>query len=334
MFGKTAGVYTKHRFLENSFSQSSSCVGIEMAFDYELFWHLVGEATEETNQYYGKSLNSSATKISAIVPYGFELLDRPYPLWPRRHHPAIGYPSTLSRNQAECIGGFFQSILLDLLLQKYPLFYSRLKYVEIHRGGRYTRLDISQPLSPEVNTMHIELFPLPKASAHILDHYAIFVVCLFGAIAANNNDLPEIREFEFSKIRRNRLFQEYIMCEALMMQLDIGCPPINEIEGKLFSEIFKQLRIQSQSEAIRDIPFTIIEATSVEREICNVLIFERMVEMRKRLGQRFNHKGNEPILIESPSYYDDGKHFLKFSIGRSDLKKALMIIKKTYRPTM
>lgn len=266
--------------------------------------------------------------ISAFSPYGFELHNFPYPKWPTRHYPVLGYPAVFSRQKAEIIGENFKENLLTLIKENDPILYERLQYVKIHRGAKAS---VTLPFTPSLNTMHIELFPLSPPCRTILDHYAKYVICLFGAICGEGSNLPEIREFYLSKTRRNRLFQEYIMCEAMILQLDAEFPNRSASEEYYFQEIFKQLRIQNVSEVIGDIPTEKMECTLLEEEICNHLIFRRMKMMRERLDRRSNQKGNELIVLRSPTYYDDGKHFIEVSIGKADLKKLMFHIRRIYK---
>lgn len=294
----------------------------DLSFDYHLYNQSINNAAEITNQFLDEP-----SYISVFSPYGFELHDFPYPKWPTRHYPVLGYPVVFSRRRAGELGESFKDNLLSFLEKNNPVFYERLHYVEIHRGA-YSLL--KQLLSPNVNTLHIELFPLSPGES-IIDHYAKYLICLFGAIFKNNPNLPEIREFYLSKTRRNRLFQEYVMCEAMISKLDKEFPNRSPHEECYFQEIFKQLRAQNVSEVIRGTPTKKMECTFLEEELCDQLIFERMEAMRKCLKNRSKDRGNELTVLRSPTYYDDGKHSIEVQIGKADLENLMFHIRKVYK---
>ncbi|MCH9628053.1 MAG: hypothetical protein S4CHLAM2_17030 [Chlamydiales bacterium] len=282
------------------------------AFNYTLFRQLAAKAAE------GQSL-------SVIVPYGFELLDSSYPRWPKRHYPLIGYPSHLSRYAALKSGEQFLVDLIERIRSQYPFLYERLRYCEIHRG----KLVHFEALG--IHSLHVELFPLDALNKTIVDHYARYVIALLGAIQENNHALPQIREFQQFKIRRNRLFQEYVMSESVIKQLHAHFPNRSKNEEALFEELFKQLRVEYPAEVMRGIPFERLAPTEIEWTIYHDLIFNRMRRIRACLVEQAKQKGNEPIWVTSPTYYDDGSHAIGTFIGRADAQKARAFIRSPFK---
>ncbi len=290
----------------------SSKVPFTVAFKYGLARRLAEESLRAVSSMFLPS--SWCQPLEVIMPYGFEFLslkapeNRPYwPPMPQRHYPAIGYPRSLGRETAECIAQCFQGVYLNNLYKHYPWFHGVLKYIAIHRNGRYLRLTPEEVETPthleQWHVMHIELFPLKKGQT-MLEHYANYLTCLFGSFMEENDNLPEIKEFHLSKTRRNRLFQLYLMCDALSGQLlqeqEVLC--LTEKQQVLHESLFQQLRIQNPSELIIEVKTQPMAMLPIEEEIVEQLIWPRMAYLEAQLKRSLpNHS---MVTLTSPPYYD------------------------------
>ncbi|MDN3506634.1 MAG: hypothetical protein P0S96_05345 [Simkaniaceae bacterium] len=285
---------------------------MKTTFKYEFFRRILHEIFQ-------------GSEYSVIAPYGFELLEEARPPWPRRHYIAIGYPRNWSRKKAEKKVVFKISEMIETLRRKYPEFFQRLVFVEIHRGRPWILFDSCDEIDSCSNTIHVDLFPAVQS---ISTHYARYILCLFGGIKEGNLNLPEIREFSLSKTRRNRFFQEYVMCDALFRKMDIGSFSTTPEEFELSKQLFEELRFQEISEIIPMIPTKQIKMKPIEKEICEHLIFPRLAKMRGLLEQRGQKNG---IQLICETYFDDGlNRLIQVKISEKDYRHAVGIIKNTY----
>jgi len=270
-------------------------------FEYSYFRQLISEAFQ-------------TSEFSVIAPYGFELLDTLAPFWPRRHYIAVGYLENMSRIEAEDkLKGVISQLIDDFRL-KYPEFFQRLVFVEIHRGQQWLLVEDLTEINRLSNTLHIDLFASKET---ILNHYARYILCLFGAIKEGNENLPEIREFSLSKTRRNRLFQEYVMCDALFRKMGVGTYEMTKKEVALTQELFEELKIQEISELIPVVQAPHIEVKCMEKKICSELIFPRVKKMSEILK---NRASNQSRHLLSETYYDDGcDRLIEVKISEEDL---------------
>jgi hypothetical protein len=288
----------------------------DQLFKYDIARELVHRA-------HSAAQNITKCKTTIIMPYGFEVLPK-WPRWPGRHYPAIGYPSNISHQEAENFSNIFLSIFLWQVQSQYPEFYEKLKYIGIHKNGRYSALrekDYTYEKLANINTMHIALFQTPD----ILEHYANYVMTLFGAMVVENTNIPEIKDFETSKTRRNRLFQLLIMCNSIAESVLPHLPALTDTQKELYDAIFVELRTQNPSELINGAPTFILPISSKECRIRDELVFPRLAKIRKHLDKQ----PGEKISLISEAYYD-GETILEASLPVSLVDKGKSIIKETY----
>ncbi|OGT30754.1 MAG: hypothetical protein A3E87_07305 [Gammaproteobacteria bacterium RIFCSPHIGHO2_12_FULL_35_23] len=285
-----------------------------IAFDFVLARKIVEQANKETSRITG-------VKTQIIMPYGFEVLTS-IPLWPKRHYPAIGYNATkYTLAEIESFTVIFKGIVLNLLRVKYPIFYSRLKFIGTYKDGNYSRLTATDSLF-KINTMLIQLIPL-KPRYTLLDHYANYITALFGALATKDSALPEIKDFELNKTKRNRLFQIFIICNALANTILIGLPPLNQHQTKLLIDLFEQLRVENLSETIQMPSPVFMPVTTTERQILEELVWPRAILFNTFLSR------NPLCTIYSDPYYN-GDIKISTTLNRQYAAKIKRLVKETY----
>lgn len=294
-------------------------------FNYPLLRQIVEEAGNRTN------LRLASNKISVILPYGFEFLDKKQSLYPNRHFPVIGYPLGWSYERAECVAHIFQELLIELISQKFLSFYHRLRYIEIINENKvYSRLLPATISLDEMNTMYIKLVPLSSLYDHVLDHYIEYVACLFASILLGNYLLPEAWEFEGSKDCRNQFFREYLIFEAIASKLVPKFPRMTKKEKRLFAELLQQIQIQSIPELIHETTTKNIAMIEIEKIIHDQLIYPRIERIRQIMAEQGLYQSDDKIInVKANSYYNNN-WYLCMSVREKDLNKIKQTVKKAY----
>lgn len=256
--------------------------------------------------------------LEVIVPFGFELLydDKYLKGNLRKFYCYIGGMS-IDEDIAKDIERDFSEILLGNLKKEHVIELSDLAAVITTRNGVRSFRTQSHIYKNNEKIIDIEC---RRGEQSILENYAEYVMCSIDAILSSG--LREMNEFDENRNSRFRVYQLYIMLEALFGKY---MPEMTESEKSLYQQAFYMDNDITPilKNAVK------VPAEDIDLEILQSLIFKRLNKVKKII----RHGSGNIKKIQSLSYHDTSRIF-SLEISQDCYMGALRFVTESYKNSL